>query len=70
MAKTSLAGFPRRLRYPLQPMKLMVVLVQAIVVCQDDKGLSDQDERKGKEAEKYFLLSWSQQRMKLNPVLG
>lgn len=53
----------------LQLARLIVVLEQATVVCQDDKGLRSQNERKVKEAEKYFLVSCFWQRVKTNIVL-
>lgn len=46
-----------------------VALEQVTVVWLDNKGLSDQDERKAKEAEKYFLLSCFWQKMKKDLVL-
>lgn len=54
MAKTLLAGFARRLCYPLQLVRLIAVLEQATAVCQDNKGLSDQDERKDKKQRSIF----------------
>lgn len=54
MAKTLLAGFARRLCYPLQLVRLIAVLEQATAVCQDNKGLSDQDERKAKKQRSIF----------------
>lgn len=46
-----------------------MALEQVTVVWHDNKGLSDQDERKAKEAEKYFLFSCSWQRVNKDLVL-
>lgn len=46
-----------------------MALEQVTVAWQDNKGFSDHDERKAKEAEKHFLLSCSWQRTKKDLVL-